>query len=614
MLSAMSSAKHQPKSVKRLISDVEPEFPSLPTSLNFPAVQEFARKSQEALVSVKKSLQIDVLFPGHPSIFLPLLSPHRLQQRFNVADDDSVLVVIRKSYPLLKSEIISLNNKNSSGIYVRGPVGVGKSYLLYLLAAEYRLDRQSFRVTYINDCKTWRLDGFGYILGELVTTFYDDVINEKSVVEWCQDVTGSDKDEKMLKMINALIFYVHYKKLQWIVICDQHNALFNPSVVKVFPFSIIDSISSHRGSNIKVVISASANNEGYPTEMRGWQTHDISSHRFDEDEFKVWCDHYHLESIGKVDPESEEAVNALFWTGGVPYELDLLWKQPKVTLVEKTMMYREERVKEMAKNHRKFYGSLEDKDKPNLDECISRMALSMAPPRIDVGMDRQLFDIVSSESGEQIISALNPVARDALITYHGQSLLTSLGLAAELILKGKEFPNAIKGKISEMYITTVLELSQLFPFRFRKIKDIAKIGLPGDSFKLMSIEIKSVVHFLTNKLPPKVSFRKDVTTLFVPDSPNYPRFDFFIWDSDRLLLMGFQVTVLNPFYDHPKMTNLKLWQTFCFGKSKQTRMELYWVVPKCCVGKKTDSVVNDSIILFDDLVSYFPALGKLVLR
>ena len=70
------------------------------------------------------------------------------------------------------------------------------------------------------------------------------------------------------------------------LLCDQHNALYNPSVVKEFPFHIIDYLSKNRGTNIKVVNSASANNEGYPTEMKGWHTHDISIHHFDETEEK----------------------------------------------------------------------------------------------------------------------------------------------------------------------------------------------------------------------------------------------------------------------------------------------------------------------------------------
>jgi hypothetical protein len=253
-----------------------------------------------------------------------------------------------------------------------------------------------------------------------------------------------------------------------------------------------------------------------------------------------------------------------------------------------------------------FTKRLVDTEKDNLFECISRMALMISPPEGIEGMDRQIFDIIDDEDGGKIITALNPVARRALLGFHGKNLMTSLGFVAEIVLKGKGYSNDIKGKICEMYITTMLELSRLFFFQFRKCAN--------SIIETNSIEINSVVHFLTNKLPPKTSFDKTITTLFVPDSPNYPRFDFFLWDSKREVMMGFQVTVRNPFSDHPKMKNSKIWQRFCFGKSKQTPMELYWVIPKQCIGKDTASVMNDSIILFEDLISDFLALGKLCLQ
>jgi hypothetical protein len=104
-------------------------------------------------------------------------------------------------------------------------------------------------------------------------------------------------------------------------------------------------------------------------------------------------------------------MDALFWTGGVPYELDLLWKQPKKGLIEKTKRYRTKRVKEIGYTHNMFYKSLHDKEKDNLAECIARMTLSMPPPKLIIGMDRQVFDIVQDKDGEDILTALNPTAR-----------------------------------------------------------------------------------------------------------------------------------------------------------------------------------------------------------
>ena len=137
-------------------------------------------------------------------------------------------------------------------------------------------------------------------------------------------------------------------------------------------------------------------------------------------------------------------------------------KQPTTTLIEKTILYRKERVKEMRFNHSRFCRKLLDKEKLNLDECISRMALHMAPPEGLEGMDRQLFDIVIIENNYCFESR-------ALLGYHGKRLMNSLGFVVELVLKEKHHPNAIKAKISERYITTMLELSPLFTFQFRKI-------------------------------------------------------------------------------------------------------------------------------------------------
>ena len=483
--------------------------------------------------------------------------------------------------------------------------------MLYLLAAEYRLNRTLYRVTYINDCVGWKRRPYPYLLEELVTTFYDDTIGSKSIVELCQAVTESDKEEKMMTlMIGSLINHVKQNNLFWLVICDQHNAFYARSVVvDQFPFNLIDTLADNRAQNIKVVISASANNEGYPTEMKGWQTHDISSHRFDEDEFKSWCDHYHLETIGKVDPKSEEAVDALFWTGGIPYELDLLWKQPKKGLIEKTLLYREKRVEEIAESHGKFYKKLVDKERDNLAECISRMALSMPPPNLKVGMDRQIFEIVSGEKGDKIIQALNPVARRALLGYHGQGIKSSLELVAELVFDG-DYTNDTKGRIIEKYLITMLEISQRFSF---KSKRTTKTGLSAVKSIQKMVNIKDIIHFSGNNLPLRSLFNQRLVTLFVPKSSNYPGFDFFIWNPVDEVLMGFQVTIKNPFTSHPKIDeargNCERWLDFCFDKLNKKPMEVYWIIPGSCVGKPKN--FKDRVILLEDLCDDFPLFNKL---
>ncbi|KAJ3192119.1 hypothetical protein HDU82_003313, partial [Entophlyctis luteolus] len=487
MLAAMSSRnQHRPPAVKRSASSISTSsavFPALP-GLSFDDVAVFAHQVQEALnqtlssppVSAKRpkvETQLDdgdenVTLLDDPDISfvsLPLVSPHRLSYRFKVASDESVFIVTRNPYLVLKKALIDLDLKAYSGMYLRGPVGVGKSYLLYILAAELRFLRKTYRVTFINNCAAWRCDEFGFILKELVMTFFSDGnLGGRSVIEWAELCRGSEKKKVMMMMIEALITYVQIRGLQWVIICDQHNALYARSVVvQRFPFNIINHLARNRSSNIKVIISASANNEGCPTEMQGWFTHDIASRKFDNDEFATWCGHFQLKSGEFVDPTSDEAIDALYWTGGIPYELSLLWEQPAASVVNKTREYRSNRVGEMAESHGKFCHKLLSEEMLDVKEWIARMALGLTQPAVSVGMDRELFDIIRQPKEghpnefDELIVALNPVARLALILYHGQSLLTSLDWVAKLVLKGN-YTEDVKGRITEKYLLTTMEV------------------------------------------------------------------------------------------------------------------------------------------------------------
>lgn len=178
-----------------------------------------------------------------------------------------------------------------------GPVGVGKSHILYQLVADLRMDRQKYRVTYINDCSEWRYDAYDYFLLELVMTFYDDEIDGKGIIQWCSEVireVNRGGKQEMLYMMEALIKFTKEQRFQWVIVCDQHNALYNPTVVKEFPFNLITYLARERQKHIRIIVSASANNEGCPTEMQSWHSHDIDLHHFDDTEFKEWWQQFEL--------------------------------------------------------------------------------------------------------------------------------------------------------------------------------------------------------------------------------------------------------------------------------------------------------------------------------
>ncbi|KAK6091489.1 hypothetical protein MT418_003688 [Batrachochytrium dendrobatidis] len=127
------------------------------------------------------------------------------------------------------------------------------------------MNRSRYRVTCINDCAVWRHCSYYCLLNEPVTTFYNDSFDGETIVGWCKAVVESEKQE----MMDTLIPYINTRNLQQIVIFNQHNALFNASVVKNFPFNIISTLADNHESNIKLIISASVNNDGYHTKMKG---------------------------------------------------------------------------------------------------------------------------------------------------------------------------------------------------------------------------------------------------------------------------------------------------------------------------------------------------------
>jgi hypothetical protein len=123
-----------------------------------------------------------------------------------------------------------------------------------------------------------------------------------------------------------------------------------------------------------------------------------------------------------------------------------------------------------------------------------------------------------------------------------------------------------------------------------------------------------VVFFAGDGVPPASTFQAHCNTLFIPTSYYYPGFDYFIWDAVKCILMGFQITIKMPFTSHRKISgpeidaNCNMWKSFC----DTNLMDVFWVIPKKCVGTSTASAVGNYVIYLEDLQSDFPALRKLV--
>jgi hypothetical protein len=122
MLAAMSSSnEHRPIPVRRSVSSNP--FPSLP-AFSFNEVVIFAQLVQDSLNHALEPPIVSVTgtkapTPLRSSLYLPLVTPNQPNYRLSVADDNSVFVVCRKSYLVLKDALLRLNIRKYSGMYLR---------------------------------------------------------------------------------------------------------------------------------------------------------------------------------------------------------------------------------------------------------------------------------------------------------------------------------------------------------------------------------------------------------------------------------------------------------------------------------------------------------------
>ncbi|CAB4404160.1 unnamed protein product [Rhizophagus irregularis] len=81
----------------------------------------------------------------------------------------------------------ALNEENSSrGLHIYGPFGLGKSYSLYYLVSELRL-QHDYRVTCINNCEGWwsshQIEPYQYLLNELLCTFNKEELTPLTITD-----------------------------------------------------------------------------------------------------------------------------------------------------------------------------------------------------------------------------------------------------------------------------------------------------------------------------------------------------------------------------------------------------------------------------------------------
>ena len=573
-------------------------------SVDDDSIETMIRFSTEFITRVS-SIPVQSLFNESNSgnfLKLPKITPFSLQSRFCVVDG-CVDVMLRASYFDLRDAIREAHNAQATeGLYVTGPIGVGKSFLLYLFAAEYRMSRAAY-ITYINDCSLWRNDPIQYLVKELVVSFGWVESSELDIPKMAEDVRalfvrGKNTNGALRDMIQKIYSYVCKTGLRWFVVIDQLNALY--SVVPVaheFPFNIIDVLNIK--AQVTVVLSASENNEGYPLKLKKYGTYAMSCNRYVEDEYSQWC------RQNGYDPENHIMDEAYFWSGGVPLELDEFHRTDAESSEEKLAKFVSNRILYIGEIHTKFVDKIATSRRiTNLIDCIVRLRLDIEPPPLLTGMDKQLMCIISGK-----ICALNPLCHEVLLECHPQHIQEPLDYVTSSVLSDEtNYTNDRKGRILENYLISMIKVQKEYYFSAqmkvgRKIKNSTFSG-----------KISKVVWFQGKSLPTASLFSKGQTTLFVPIISNYPSLDYFIWESKEKKLFAVQVTVCRPMSKHEKPNADLLSEWAKFFQVPETL--ILWVVPSVCVTEKCmDSIgAIDYIVKLESLAHRYPAVTNLRLR
>ncbi|KAF0537247.1 hypothetical protein F8M41_008559 [Gigaspora margarita] len=439
------------------------------------------------LIDVREEQIIFKKYKNSEIINLPRLSENKLQNRMHIRKGKLPFIYRRNCNEIFCKVLGSIEEQNASrGLYIFGPSGLGKSYSIYYLVAQFRL-YNNLRVTYINSCEEWwrshEDEPYEFLLNELICTFSNDELSPLNVADWIEFVNDGltkrlsnkfdelkenskySNEERFKTFITGLRKYVREKEYLWVWVFDQHNALHKYNALAKYPFSLVKTLPTRLDEIGLIIVSVSANNEVYPKEFESWEKFSMYS-GYTDDEFLEWCKMRNYE-IDR-DPQLKSQLDSIrFWTNSYPLELDLWhWHMTNAdgsSLVEETSKYLRMRGTQIKSNYQTFRKSLDHNELISLNSCVVSMILGSTSPGAIYGMNRQfMYEKSVSEGGDsrETIVAIHPLAQQAIIDSHSEHPLKELRDMVSAVFNKDEYSNDTKGRFAELYIKMLLEYTK----------------------------------------------------------------------------------------------------------------------------------------------------------
>ncbi|KAI8906668.1 hypothetical protein DFJ77DRAFT_477665 [Powellomyces hirtus] len=527
-----------------------------------------------------------------------------------------------------ESELSGTGPPATNRLYITGPWGIGKTYLIYGLVHCLRA-LPNYRVVYVSDCEEWTMlfssmQATSVLLDEIRAAFgreHDD--NELGIAKWVEDirgvVPGAEEGRKDLfaLFLNHLTEWCKARKIELVFVFDQANSIYERNHQYSFPWSLVETLASPH-SQVKVIVVASANNEGFPKGLRRFALFRIVPQQVSTDEvdkFLTW------QQVA-LSPDQVEQV--AYWTGGFFLELyEFLNVYQKLrtpnTAPSFTTVLRDfvrKRLSYYTKRHTEFKSK---GDLMAIQRAISYMLLAVPMVERPNQYDRRFMlvykcgvTLTSGDTTRYTVRAIHGIARTALLACYYAPLDTVLDLTCHEILSSTEYTADTKGRVVEHYFISVLEWKRSFHLKMiRAITTSDTLTASG--------YIQFVEHFGGQRVPfvDSSKLANGGNVLYVPDVMNYPEVDCLLYVGREKMLLAMQLTVRD-LASH-------ILDSATFEKKKAdwahrlnieaTSVHLVFIVPDARIDefKKRDKTLYDQYcIRFSDLAAHFPRLGDYV--
>ena len=521
--------------------------------------------------TIVKIFKLNKIDWRQPIVQLPNLSLKDIDDRYFAYDSTNYLInMINRSEGGVDSYVEYIQ-KNNSPLYIYGLKGIGKTFVLYQMAAKFMIMDNKYRVIYINQTNFHVILKTLEILKAIIK--YDCETNTKFESEF-RSFCSCDGANELCKFMNSKVinqdsYYVtklisQVKHIYWefkihlIFIFDQINILFDHLASSKLNEEEI--FLKKISQSFKTVFSATANNEPWKLDIHLLYHPGITDLenikgtpppilpiKFTKEEIKIMLSFYsNAKNFIKTNCDLEY-IDSI--TGGVPLELHIFFNNKKATNFNQM-------IRDYYNN---FFDSQNDKRyctdsvakwfykqdemhqnlaKINLAKCILKTTI-INNTNSNI-YDRRLFVFRRTDNGDNYIEPFSGFAMEAIMSFYNKYLQEHLINEFRTIVNSNNYTNSMIDDCIRIFIIQLLCIRAANNEKDSVDFEVIAYG-KNEQPSLFQMNNYQVIYFFNEKTP-RESFGFTKNLLFVPLTSNYSGFDLFYYNHKEKKFYCIQIT------------------------------------------------------------------------